>query len=241
MGIFKISEVVKVPCVLLCVALVIRCYEPARSNELEGGGPLPFEVARVHFEQNATDGDMEVVFEIKGGDDGLARLKVVSPDGRLVIDFKAPDPSTMGIRQFRMESPEPDDVAGLKAAYPEGVYVFDATTAAGDEFHGESRLNHTLPASVSFLTPEADAENVDIENLEIAWTPVKDLSAYLIEIEQEELDVSLEAKLSGSVAKFAVPDGFLLPGKKYKLAIGTVTEEGNLSFVETSFVTAGDE
>ncbi|MCZ6675915.1 MAG: hypothetical protein O7E52_01570 [Candidatus Poribacteria bacterium] len=200
-----------------------------------------FEVASVHIEQNATDGDMEVVFQVKGGDDGLVRLKVISPDGRPVIDFKAPDPSTMGIKQFRMESPEPGDVAGLKAAYPEGVYVFDAATAAGDEFHGESTLDHTLPATVSFLTPEPEAENVRVDDLEITWTPVEDLAAYLIEIEQEELDVSIQARLPGSVTKFALPDGFLLPGKEYKLAIGTMTEEGNLSFVETSFATAGNE
>ncbi len=90
--------------------------------------PVPFETATVRFEQNATDGDVEVVFEAKGGDQGLAKLTVVAPDGRTVVDFTAPD---------------------------------------------------------------------------------------------------------------AVPDGFLLPGKEYKIAIGTVTEEGNASFVETTFTTTG--
>ena len=66
-----------------------------------------FQVASVHFEQNATDGDVEVVFEVKGGEEGLTELIVVSPDGRRVVDFKAPDSSTLGIRQFRFESPEP--------------------------------------------------------------------------------------------------------------------------------------
>jgi len=36
-----------------------------------------------------------------------------------------------------------------------------------------------------------------------------------------------------------VPDGFLLPGTEYQLAIGTVSAEGNVSFVETTFTTAG--
>ena len=37
----------------------------------------PFETANIRLEQNATDGDVEVVFEIKGGDDGLYELTVV--------------------------------------------------------------------------------------------------------------------------------------------------------------------
>ena len=90
----------------------------------EPGSSQLFAFAKVHFEQNATDGDVEVVFEIKGGDEGLANLRVVSPDGRIVIDFTAPDASTLGIRQFRFESPEPKDIEGLKTAYPEGVYTF---------------------------------------------------------------------------------------------------------------------
>ena len=73
----------------------------------ESGPSVLFAVTSVHFEQNATDRDVEVVFEIKGGDEGLAKLAAVSPDGRTVIDFTAPDASTLGIRQFRFESPEP--------------------------------------------------------------------------------------------------------------------------------------
>jgi hypothetical protein len=32
--------------------------------------------------------------------------------------------------------------------------------------------------------------------------------------------------------------GFLFPDTQYTLGIGTMTEEGNISFVETSFTTA---
>ena len=200
-----------------------------------------FPVASIHFEQNATDGDAEVVFEVDSGDAGLAKLTVVSPDGRTVIDFTASDASTLGIRQFRFESPEPGDVERLKSAYPEGVYNFTGTTAAGDKLHGESTLNYKLPATVSFLQPGAEAENVGTEDLKIIWTPIENVAAYIIEIEQDELDVNISAKLPGSVATFAVPDGFLLPGTEYKISIGTVTDEGNISFAETTLTTAGKE
>jgi hypothetical protein len=208
---------------------------PAASAE---SGPSAFEDASVRFEQNATDGDVEVVFEVKAGDEGLAKLTVVSPDGRPVVDFKAPDASTLGIREFSFESPEPADVEGLKAAYPEGVYRFAGATASGDEFRGESTLSHELPATASFVRPRAEAQNVSVENLEIRWSPVENVSAYVVEIENDELEVSLEARLPGSSSMFRVPGGFLRPATEYELAIGTVAAEGNISFVETAFTTA---
>ena len=197
-----------------------------------------FPTASVIFEQNATDGDVEVVFKVKGRNEGLARLSVVSPDGRTVIDFAAPGASALGIREFVFESPEPKDVAGLKAAYPAGVYRFAGATAAGQQLHGESTLGHELPATTSFLRPAAGARSVPVGGLEIAWTPVAKVSGYLIEIEQDDLGVHLEASLPGSAASFSVPDGFLRPGTEYDLGIGTVSKAGNVSFVETSFTTA---
>ena len=212
---------------------------------LEEGQPIgsskPFDVAKVNFEQNATDGDVEVVFEVKGGDEGLAKLRVISPDGIKVIDFTAPDASTLGIRQFRFESPEPKDIEGLKAAYPEGVYTFTGATSDGNKFKSLSTLKHKLPPTVSFLIPMAEEEGVNIENLVITWTPVDNIAAYKLELDQEELGVNILVKLPGTVDKFAVPENFLVSNTEYTLSIGTVTEGGNISVVETIFTTAGDE
>jgi hypothetical protein len=95
-----------------------------------------------------------------------------------------------------------------------------------------------LPGKVSFLYPEIEAAGVAIKNLKITWTPVKDLAAYIIYIEQTENRViNLTANLPGSATAFDVPDGFLLPGTEYKLRIGTVTEQGNIAFEETTFFT----
>ena len=205
------------------------------------GAPKPFSVANVHFEQNATDGDMEVVFQAQGGSEGLEKLTVVSPDGSTIIDFKAPESSTLGIRQFRFESPEPGDTESLKSGYPEGEYSFSGATPSGNMFEGKSTLRHKLPATTRFLTPEEDAEDVEINGLVITWTPVKDIAAYQVYIELSEPELSLTVRLPGSATQFVVPDGFLLPGYEYQLGIGTIAEDGNASFVETSFTTAGDE
>lgn len=203
--------------------------------------PMRFDMTSVRFEQNATDDDLEVVFEAAAGEEGLAKFAVVSPDGRTVIDFAAPATSTPGIRQFRFESPEPKGGKGLKSAYPQGEYTFTGTTVAGDKLEGVAKLGHKLPATVSLLSPKANARGVAAKDLEIAWTPAENVAGYIIEIEEPELKVSIEARLSASVPRFAVPDGFLRPGTKYHLGIGTVTKGGNTSFVETTFTTAGKE
>ena len=201
--------------------------------------PSKLPVASVHFEQNATDGDVEVVIKAQGRSMGLAKLRVVAPDGRTVADFAAPDASTLGIREFVFESPEPKDVAGMKAAYPEGVYRFSAATVSGQELHGESTLGHALPATAACLRPAAGARDVPVAQLEIVWTPpAGKVASYVVELEQDALDFHLEVTLPGSATRFAVPDGVLRPGMEYDLGIGTVSEAGNVSFVETSFTTA---
>ncbi len=199
--------------------------------------PLPFDEASIRFEQNVTDGDVEVVFQITGGDEGLVTLIVVSPDGRTVVDFTAPDVSTLGIRSFEFESPEPKDIEGLKTAYPEGTYTFNGLTQSGKKLHGESTLHHQLPTPVSFLRPGAEATGVGTENLEIAWTPVDDAAAYIIEIEQDALNMKIKAQLPKSTDVFPVR-GVLLPGVEYDLSIGTVSPQGNISIVETTFSTS---
>jgi hypothetical protein len=199
---------------------------------------LPFEVAEIRFEQNATDGDVEVVFEIKAGDKGLTELKIVSPDGRVVVNINSPDVSTIGIRQFRFESPEPKDVKSLMSAYPEGEYVFSGMSTDGKQYKSTAKLNHTLPSTVSFLSPEPEAEDVAIENLIIRWSPVENAASYIIEIDQDELHFNITAKFGGNKTSFPLPDGILESGKEYTIGIGAVSENGNMSVVETSFTTS---
>lgn len=209
-----------------------------------GNGATPqgqatrFAVASVRFEQNATDGDVEVVFEVKGGDDGLTSLTVTAPDGRTVVSATSPDTSTMGLRQYRLESPEPTDAPRLQKAYPEGVYRFAGTSAGGTRYAGEATLSHRLPPGITGSTPADRAANVRVRGLRITWTAVPDVASYVVIIEQPELGFELSVTLPRSATSFAVPDGVLQPSQGYTLAIGTVAKGGNASYVETSFATA---
>lgn len=218
-------------------ALSLTCGPTAHAAET-GSAPNSFPVASVHFEQNVTDGDSELVFQVKGGKDGLAQLTVVSPSGRTVIAFRAPDASTLGIRQFRFESPEPTDSGSVKVAYPEGIYNFSGTTFSGAKFVGKSTLSHLLPTTTSVASPAPKAASVSAKDLKVSWKAVKGVASYLVGIKQPESSVNITASVPASATSFAVPHGILSPGKEYKLSIGTVAANGNTSFIETTFTTA---
>jgi len=199
-----------------------------------------FERVAVRIEQNATDEDVEVVFEATSGDIGLATLRVTAPDGRTVIDFKAPD-SKLGIRHLVLESPEPTNDGRLQKDFPAGEYTFTGSTVKGEKLSSKATLSHKLPGPASIVQPRPPKEkNVPVKGLQLRWTAPKNLASCVVVVEHEETGVKLlQATLSGAATTLAVPDGLLVPGTEYKLEIGTVSREGNRSFVETSFTTAG--
>lgn len=228
----------------LVVAIGLGAW--AAADEEPKSAVSEFATATIRFEQNATDGDVEVVIDVCGRKEGLAKLKITSPDGHTVVDFSAPaaaagaKPSPgMGVRQFTFESPEPTDVASLKAAYPAGEYTFVGTSVSGAKLQSKAKLSHELPATTSFVSPKAEAEDVPTANLVIKWAPVKGVTGYALELTHEDSGASIEARLPATATSFAVPAGFLTAGTSYQLGIGTVSAAGNASYVETEFSTAG--
>lgn len=198
-----------------------------------------FERVAVRLEQNTTDEDVEVVFEATSGDDGLASLRVSAPDGRTVIDFKSPE-SKLGIRHLVIESPELVNDGRLQADFPAGEYTFKGSTVKGENLSSKIALSHKLPGTASFVRPRPKEKNVPFKGLKLQWSVPKDLAYCIVIIENEETGANVfQATLAGGATTLAVPDGLLMSATEYKLEIGTVTREGNRSFVETSFATAG--
>lgn len=196
-----------------------------------------FERVKVFLERNLLDKDAEIKFEATGGKVGLANLKVVAPDGRTVLDVKAPD-SKLGMRTLSLESPEPTNDGRVQADFPAGMYTFSGSDTSGQKLEGKAMLSHAFPDPAVFARPKADASNVPYKGLQIGWQAVKGLGSQVVVIEHEASGRKLRADLPGNATSFNVPDGFLLPGTEYKLEIGTVAKDGNASFIETSFTTA---
>jgi hypothetical protein len=197
-----------------------------------------FDTAEIHVEQNATDGDTEIVMVAVGGDEGLRLLRVSAPDGRVVLNTGSRDPSVLGLREFVFESPEPpgDDILD---AYPEGLYVFHGSTHASDRLRARAWLSHDLPAP-TFITNPPDGAVVPPADLIVEWTPVAGAREYLLELENESVDPerALTLNLPAGVTRFAVPAAFLIPASDYQVGIGTVADNGNVVFVENVFTTA---
>jgi hypothetical protein len=221
------------------LVIALASAKPATAQPAEQ--PRSFPEVSIRFEQNATDGDVEVVIEATGRRDGLTTLTITSPDGRKIVEFASDEPgrpNASGIRQFLFESPEPKDTDSVKAAFPEGTYTFEGATESGAELRGAATLSHKLPPTTNFVFPKPGAKNVAADGLNIRWATVADVAAYMIELEQEDTGEVITARLASNHTSFDVPLGFLKPATEYTLGIGTVSSDGNTSFVETSFTTA---
>ena len=214
--------------VVACAFLGLMIVDSAFAAEMSD--------AEIYFEQNATDGDAEVVISATSGRVGFKTLTVTAPNKRIVAQFQAGD-SKLGLRQVQLESPEPDDVQAVKNDYPEGEYSFAGTTIAGVKLTGTATLSHVLPPVAQFVHPTPDAEGIDFKSLKIQWKNPSEMDAIIVVIEQEDDGLEVSATLPGDAESFAVPAGFLQPDTEYKLAIGTVAEDGNTSFVEAEFQT----
>ena len=217
--------------ILIAAALVVGALQGVAQAQEK------FELAKIFLERNVMDKDAEVKFDVIGGKGGLASLKVVAPDGRTVIDFKTPQ-SKLGMRHLALESPEPLNDGKVQADFPAGIYMFTGVGTSGEKLEAKATLSHTFPEPTAFVRPKPDAKNVPLKGLQVSWKSIKGMDAHVVVIEDEATGRALKVNLSGSATLFSVPDGFLLPGTEYKVAVGTVAKDGNSSFIEATFTTA---
>ena len=189
------------------------------------------------LEHNKTDGDFEIVFEVTSGDAGLTALKVAAPNGRVVLEFTAKN-TKLGIRTFRLETPEPKSMELLGGEYPAGVYTFTANTTSGTTLTSTTKFSHVLPPAAVITRPTVGESDVPVKGLQIKWSVSKPVSAYLLTIENDQTGVKeVQVSLAANVTSFAVPDGILASGTNYKVSIGTQQADKNATFVESSFRT----
>ena len=217
----------------LIVGLVL-----AAASAGAGADPAEFEEATMYVEQNATDGDTEVVIAGTAGDDGLRLLQIKWPDREVVTTLIA-DRSTLGMREFHFESPEPPGEAVL-AAYPEGRYVLAGVSTAGERFRSVLTLSHDLPPETTILWPADEAEVPAGVPLTIQWSQVPGIEKFVLEFENESADPerALTLDLPPGATSFRIPARLLPAGSEFQIGIHTVAENGNIVAVESTFTTA---
>lgn len=212
----------------LAVAVPFLLFSGAAAAEVQ------FRKAAIYLERNVTDDDIEVRIIATADDKGFAALRVIAPDGRIVIDFKASD-SKLGIRHLDLESPEPRDKASVKADFPEGMYRFEGTLVGGATLRTDVALKHAFPEAPTLSSPRSGRTELPVKGAKVRWEPVASASSWEVVLKEENGARELRTRLPGSAAAFAIPDGFLVPGEKYEISIGSIQEGGNRSYQETEF------
>ena len=222
--------------------LVILAASPlaSRATGTDPGEPRfsEFEDAQIIVEQNATDGDTEILISaLPNSDKGLRFFGVRSPDGRQVLAVAAPS-RRMGLREFAFETPEPPG-AQILTVYPPGEYAFYGSATDGERFRGTAELSHELPPPSVIIFP-MDGQVVPADSLTIQWSQVPGIAQLILEFENEsaEPEQTLTLNLPPDLTSFDVPQPLLVPNADYQVGIATVAHNGNIVFVEVEFSTA---
>ena len=195
-----------------------------------------FDDAEIVFEQNATDGDAEVVIvaKLEERDAGMQRFWLFGPNGNVIYKFSAPKNSNnLGGREIVVESPEPTDITIVKQAYTEGTYTFVAKSFDKEWFLGQADLSHDLP-DVSITFPIADSD-VPVSMFNVAWTAVTDSTEkFIVELGNEDSDLGeeLQVEIPADRNSFRAPEEWIEAGSEYQISVGIVNEHGNVTFRE---------
>lgn len=221
--------------VSLAGLLVATGLNPISANAGDGYCEQFTDISIV-LEQNATDGDSEVVAFAKGQDIGLDKFSVRSPDGRKIAKFNG-DKRGVGMREFLLESAEPPELDKVLASFPEGEYTFNGRTVEGGCLSGTAYLSHILAPETIILSPTADAV-IDRNFVNVSWMPVGNAALYVVELKNEETENALEVNVPATASTFDAPASWLVADTEYQVAVTVVTETGNRTSVENTFFTA---
>jgi hypothetical protein len=213
---------------VLAVAVILLPLGGAAAAEAQ------FEKALIYLERNVADDDVEVRVVATADDAGFAALRVIAPDGRTVIDFKSPA-SKLGIRHLDLESPELRDKANVLADFPEGTYRFEGTLVGGVTLRAETRLRHAFPDAPTLSSPRNGQTELPVKGAKVRWEPIADAASWEVVLKERKGSREMRSMLPGSSTVFAIPDGFLVPGAKYEVAVGAIHEGGNRSYQEIEF------
>lgn len=190
--------------------------------------------ASLILEVNETDNDAEIVVEVNSAE-GLSRLRILDARGKEILDLRSKDKGKIGLSEIILETGEPA-IDAVLAAYPAGVYQLRARTVGGAAIRGVATLSHEILSAPSF--GPSNGEVIDPNGTLITWVSVPGAAAYIVEIEQDDLEVNLTAELPAGATSFSIPVGFLQPGVEYQVGVATVSPNGNVAVAEGSFTTA---
>lgn len=218
----------------LVTSLTVIASQPVAAKERKIC--LEFSELSMSLEQNATDGDTEVVIFAKGQDAGLRRLVVSGPDGNHVATFTGSGKG-IGIREFVLESAEPPELNLVLASFPEGEYTITGRTVDGECISGTTSLSHQLAPATTLITP-TEEQTVAVDQVVLSWAAVAGTERYVVELNNETTGSEFTFQIFPPTTSLAIPAHFLQAGSEYQFGVGVRTTNNNITFVETTFFTA---
>jgi hypothetical protein len=182
---------------VLTVGGVVPDAQAEGKEKLKAGDTVevPFKLARIYFETNASACDMgiQIVFDTEGIKSG----KFSDPDGKTIHEIRArtgleaiggqTEGFLEGVEPLILElvdaadaacDPEPGDLLDaisledVREFFPAGLYEFEGNSVDGEYFDGEAELTYDIPDGPVLGAPDGE-DDVDADAaLEITWSPV---------------------------------------------------------------------
>jgi hypothetical protein len=221
---------------------------------------IPFDVARIFFELNNTDGDLGIHAEIDGEE--WKSLKIRDPRERQMLKIRVNGVlKKQGLTEIFFESAEPnfEDLSPetFFSRFPEGTYEVEGITLDGEEMESEYDISHVMPAPVEGvqISGEEAAIDCDMHQLPIVASPVvlsweavtsshPDLGAEgPVEVEYYEVVVEIDdspfktvSLLPPDVTELTISDDFIALSDEFKFEILVRDVNGNKTAIESCFL-----
>jgi len=133
-------------------------------------GEIPFKIAKIYWEYNASANDLGVHVSLDAED--WKRLVILKPNRRQLIEVEGKGPyRELGMTELFFEGAEPSldefPLSGLLDRFPEGEYEIKGRTVDGELLESDVMFSHAIPDG-----PEVSAEVGPGDSLVISWTPV---------------------------------------------------------------------
>lgn len=234
----------------------------AASVSANDEGEIPFEVGKLFFQLNDTDGDLGIHMNVDG--EPWKYLSVEDPRGRRMLNIRTRGRlRKQGLTELAFESAEPtfDEFAPEEffARFPEGVYDIEGRLSNGEERESEVLITHVLPAPPGNLQVSgmATPDDCDEGGLPVVGNPVVltwdavtashpdlgksgpiDVTRYELAIEVEDPFLKLEVDLPPDVTSFEVPVEFIAQGDEFKFQVLVTDAGGNETSSESCFEVA---
>jgi hypothetical protein len=202
---------------------------------------VPFEIAKIYWEYNASAHDLGVHVFLDAED--WRELRIVNPLERGLFFVRGRGPYRMlGMTELFFEGAEPalDDVPldELLAMFPEGEYDFEGLTVDGAHLDGDAMLSHAIPAG-----PAVSSQVGPGDLLRISWTQVTStppgfpvrpitIAAYQVIVE------SFQVNVPSMTTSVTVPPEFvasLAPGE-HQFEVLAIEANNNQTLTEGTFV-----